>query len=169
MTGRGYSRAAPADGIAGGDAGGDRVMHTRLFRADMTRNRQILLEVTGLITPAMGGDLADRAELVLAELLNNIAKHGVIPLPDQQDHAPSPGPVGAVIQLCLVLETGGIHCTLSDTGLAIPQACISASRCPDPDMLPENGFGWPLIRLLVDRLCYVRKGGRNILSFRIPH
>ena len=74
-----------------------------------------------------------------------------------------------MIQLSIVLEAGGIHCTLSDTGLAIPQACISASHCPDPDALPENGFGWPLIRLLVEQLRYVREGGRNVLSFRIPH
>ena len=42
-----------------------------------------------------------------------------------------------------------------------------AGQAPDPDDLPEGGFGWHLIRSLSKDLEYHREGDRNFLTFRL--
>lgn len=160
-----FGRLTPSD--SGRDPG--QVIRTYLFQADAAHTRRVLAEVARLIAAAMGPDLAARTELVLAELINNVTEHGAVPIPDHPVAPIDPGRNGkTVIQLRIALHSDGPVCTLSDTGLAIPPACIEDRQCPIPANLPENGFGWPLVHKLTDRLHYVRDRGRNILSFRVP-
>ncbi|WP_161556014.1 ATP-binding protein [Mangrovicoccus ximenensis] len=60
-------------------------------------------------------------------------------------------------------------CTVSDGGTPMPE-----HRLPDRELaaidvarqdLPEGGFGWFLIRELVEELSYARQDGKNIVRF----
>lgn len=103
---------------------------------------------------------ADRgtAELVLAEVLNNIVEHAH---PRRQGQ----------IELTLCHTPQGLVCSVVDRGLRMPGGQLPEGR-PMPSVapmadLPEGGFGWNLIRLLATDLSYRRVGGRNELSFRL--
>lgn len=129
------------------------------FSADAEAVRAALRSVAASLAEA-GIDLIDQAtvELVLAEVLNNIAEHAY--------GAAMPGEVG----LTLARSGPALSCRVTDTGRKLPGGRPpSASRkSPDPDALPEGGFGWPLIHALTRRLGYRHQGGENRLSFEIP-
>lgn len=96
------------------------------------------------------------AELVLAEVMNNIAEHA---------YGGLSGPVALRLKRC----AEGIFCLISDQGRAMPGDALPEGRRPDLGVaradLPEGGFGWHLIRMLTSRLSYGRKAGRNRLGF----
>lgn len=94
------------------------------------------------------------AELVLAEVLNNIVEHA---------YSRHPGE----IELSLSIGQDGLRCQIVDTGLPMPGGQPPAGKAPDPADLPEGGFGWHLIRSLSQDLTYRREGSRNHLSFRL--
>ena len=107
---------------------------------------------------AQEDDLRGTAEIVLAEVLNNIVEHA---------YADQAGD----ITLRLVRHDGEVHCTVSDTGAPMPGLCLPEGRFqPLKDLadLPEGGFGWFLIRSLTEGLAYQRSKGRNRLSFQLP-
>ena len=107
---------------------------------------------------ALEDDLRGTAEIVLAEVLNNIVEHA---------YADQAGD----ITLRLVRHDGEVHCTVSDTGAPMPGLCLPEGRFqPLKDLadLPEGGFGWFLIRSLTEGLAYQRSKGRNRLSFQLP-
>lgn len=98
------------------------------------------------------------AEIVLAEVLNNIVEHA---------QAPKAGD----IEVLLSHTTQGLACTVIDRGLRmpggrLPEGVPASLSVPTGD-LPEGGFGWHLIRLLATDLAYRRHGDRNELSFRL--
>lgn len=102
---------------------------------------------------------ADRgtAEIVLAEVLNNIAEHGY-------------AGQGGLIELNLVRHRTGILCTVIDKGIAMPDGAlprgelkVAGASCD----LSEGGYGWFLIRTLTRDLRYRRWRGRNELRFRL--
>ncbi len=100
------------------------------------------------------------AELVLAEVLNNVAEHA---------YADQSGPVSVTIR-----STGhGLRCRVVDQGRAMPDGTLPPGRLleslevPVTD-LPEGGFGWHLIRSLTSELSYARVGDRNLLQFTLP-
>lgn len=100
------------------------------------------------------------AELVLAEVLNNVAEHA---------YAEGPGPV----TVTLTPVAGGIHCSVVDEGAAMPGGRLPDGRLrgsPETALedLPEGGFGWHLIRVLSRDLTYLRSDGCNCLSFLLP-
>ncbi len=95
------------------------------------------------------------AEIVLAEVLNNVVEHAC---------ATGNGP----ILLALSLGEGLLQCRVEDEGTPMPGGALPAGRPGDPAALPEGGFGWHLIRLLCQSLRYERAGGRNLLSFSLP-
>ena len=108
--------------------------------------------------PALEDDLRGTAEIVLAEVLNNIVEHA---------YADQAGD----ITLRLVRHDGRVHCTVSDTGAPMPGLCLPEGRFqPLKDLadLPEGGFGWFLIRSLTEGLAYQRSKGLNSLSFQLP-
>lgn len=102
-------------------------------------------------------DLVINAEIVLAEVLNNIVEHAY-------------AQVGGDIQLVLSPLSSGLACRLSDHGAEMPGLQLPKGAFqPLGEIvdLPEGGFGWFLIRSLVQDLRYERVEGENILSFRL--
>ncbi len=117
------------------------------------------LERHGVAPDRIGG-----AELVLAEVLNNIVEHAFL-------EAPHGGSEGR-IEISLAATNGRMRCDVRDNGCAMPGGKIPLGRPLTPGLklsdLPEGGFGWFLIRSLVEELDYHRDGRENILSFSIP-
>jgi serine/threonine-protein kinase RsbW len=94
------------------------------------------------------------AEIVLAEILNNIAEHA---------YARGEGP----IRLWLCHAQGRLACRVEDEGLPMPGEVLPQNCCPLPQDLAEGGFGWHLIRSLAQDLAYERLPGVNRLCFTL--
>ncbi|MBN8631702.1 MAG: ATP-binding protein [Rhodobacterales bacterium] len=105
------------------------------------------------------------AELVLAEVLNNVAEHA---------YANETG----LVTVTLRRVAGGVACHIVDQGAAMPNGKLPDGKLPaihlpsGPDQaldtLPEGGFGWHLIRSLTEDLTYSYAGGANRLCFLLP-
>lgn len=130
----------------------------RWFQARPLAVRDALLRLRQRFQGQVCDDMLGRAELVLAEVMNNIAEHG--------GADPSRVPV---IHLTVMRHDTGLVCAITDDGPALPGR-ITAQQpgLPAADTLPEGGFGWFLIHDLTQQLCYFRDGGRNVLAFTIP-
>ncbi len=100
-------------------------------------------------------------EIVLAEVLNNIAEHA---------YATRPG--GGPIDITCTAAPDAFRYTVLDQGTPLPPEVLRARSIPKqyhPDApLPEGGFGWPLIKMLSGSLKFTRKHGRNCLRFTVP-
>ncbi len=98
-------------------------------------------------------------ELVLAEVLNNVAEHAYEEMGDGK------------IELDMAYIPGGISIVLQDFGKPMPNGQtplgMPANLDVEVDDLPEGGFGWFLIGELAKDLTYVRRGDANHLSFRM--
>jgi serine/threonine-protein kinase RsbW len=106
---------------------------------------------------ALSADRRGMVELVLAEVLNNVAEHA---------YAEQSGPVTVTIGM----TPRGLRCRVVDQGKAMPDGTLPEGRAPvSPGMalldLPEGGFGWHLIRSLTTELSYARENGCNRLQF----
>lgn len=102
-------------------------------------------------------DCRDTAQIVLAEVLNNVVEHA---------YAQSDGD----IELTLVLGPQGLCCNIYDSGLPMPGLALPEGQLAaygETADLPEGGFGWFLIRSMTRDLTYARAAGRNHLSFRL--
>jgi serine/threonine-protein kinase RsbW len=93
-----------------------------------------------------------KAEIVLAEALNNIV-----------EHAYADG--GGEIELTIRLNRQGLNCRIVDHGAPMPDGALPIGRLAAPEDLPEGGFGWHLIRTLAEDLRYARVAGQNQLTF----
>ncbi|SDE56575.1 serine/threonine-protein kinase RsbW [Paracoccus isoporae] len=133
------------------------VVFTRSFRATKDTVRESLLALTDRVRGHVGADLMSRTELVLAELLNNVAQHG------------RPRGMGAqpLVHMSIVAQPDGLACSVSDDGGLLPGVCLSP-RAPDPATYPEGGFGWFLIDHLTQSLVYFRENDRNFVAFTVP-
>jgi serine/threonine-protein kinase RsbW len=102
-------------------------------------------------------DTRETAELVLAEVLNNVAEHAY-------------GGRRGQVWLRLRLSERGIVCRVADRGTGMPHGRLPdpAAQGPDPADLPQGGFGWPLIRMLTRGLRYRRVAGCNVVVFTVP-
>lgn len=103
---------------------------------------------------ALSADHRGTAEIVLAEVLNNVAEHAYFGLPGD-------------ISISLAATSAGLVCQIADHGREMPGASPPAGSLPQEDF-PEGGFGWYLIRSLTKGLDYRRRNGRNLLCFVIP-
>jgi serine/threonine-protein kinase RsbW len=134
---------------------------TLVFLATPTGVRESLSRMMGARPLCLlDADGRGTAELVLAEVLNNVAEHA---------YADGAG----LVEVTLMSGPQGIDCRVADQGRAMPGGVLPAGRLPDDldlplDDLPEGGFGWHLIRTLTKDLTYQRVGGWNRLSFRLP-
>ena len=102
-------------------------------------------------------DSLSTAEVVLAEVLNNIVEHAYADFPGK-------------IAVALSRRDNRLQFDISDVGLPMPGAE------PPPGILkqtqdfadqPEGGFGWFLIRSLSQNLSYRRQDNANLLSFSL--
>lgn len=103
------------------------------------------------------------AELVLAEVLNNVVEHA---------YSAAPGPIELEIRLADGRVGPALACSVCDRGRPMPDGTPPLGRQALVDVplddLPEGGFGWFLIRSLTRDLDYVRSAGGNRLAFLIP-
>jgi len=134
-------------------------MFRHSFCADPLSVRAALRTTLARFIRQMTEEEAGTLEIVLAEVFNNIVKHGY-------------GDSGqGTISISLARDRHGLSCLISDEGIELPDRCLSGLTDhprPVPDTLPEGGFGWFLIRDLVEDLRYCRHEGRNELAFRLP-
>lgn len=93
-------------------------------------------------------------DLVLAEVMTNIARHGY------------PGKPGT-ISLQLVQTPHALECRIADQGGSFDPAFLGSAP-PEPCDLPEGGYGWYIIRSLARQIHYERLEGKNILLFSVP-
>lgn len=140
-------------------AGPGRAPFHAIFAADAQSVRCALGAVTARLVPGFGDEAAGTAEIVLAEVLNNIVEHAY-------------GGGGGPVELRLDGVPGGLLCTVTDRGRPMPGGALPKGRPQAPpariEDLPEGGFGWILIRDLAEDLHYTRSGGRNVLTLRLP-
>lgn len=131
------------------------------FPAEPLAVRSALRAALARFYRQLSPDESGTLELVLAEVLNNIVEHGY-------------GESGeGTITLSIVRDRRGLSCSVSDDGVELPGDCLvphadGEAQRPRPEHLPEGGFGWFLIRDLVEDLGYHRANGRNLLAFRLP-
>lgn len=139
----------------------ERALFHRALRATPDAVRDTLVDLRVRFVPLVNEDALARMELVLAEVMNNVAEHGIAEAPER----PAP-----VIHLCVMQQSTGLACTVSDDGESLPQNCLVPQGLPDDDDegLPEGGFGWFIIHDLTQSLCYFREGSRNFLAFTVP-
>lgn len=127
--------------ILDGDAGAVRGGLSELFA------RPLLARLTE--------DSRGTVEIVLAEVLNNIAEHAYAAFPGK-------------IEISVTAHDGFLFVRLVDSGLPMPGGELpggTLSRATEIQDLPEGGFGWFLIRSLTQELTYLREGEHNRLSF----
>ena len=123
---------------------------------DTRETLESLMKVLG--SAGVGAEDSSNIELILAEALNNVAEHA---------YAEGAGPV----ELTVVLQQGGVACTIADRGRPMPMGVVPSPVLPviaPPDDLPEGGFGWHIIRCLATDLTYQRDTAQNRLSLRVP-
>ncbi len=101
------------------------------------------------------------AEIVLAEVLNNIVKHA------------HQGVENGWFDIhCYLPVSGGLFFTCRDNGTAMPGGAPPGGVMPSIARagaeLPEGGWGWALIRRLTTDLDYMRIDGINLVNFTIP-
>jgi len=104
-------------------------------------------------------DVLSRVELALSEALNNVVEHA------QRDHP------GGIIEIVLNRCATGLCIQVTDDGLPMPSGAPPAGNLPEVDVdvpdLPEGGFGWYLIRSVVDGMSYSRCDSGNCLHLCI--
>lgn len=136
-----------------------RTFHCRVG-LDTFAVREVLLAMTR--SPPLSGlppDQRSVVELVLAEVLNNVAEHG---------YGGGTGDITVTLSQC----RAGLSCVVIDQGRAMPDGRLPPGNLPltagvPLADLPEGGFGWHLIRSLTANLRYDRERNQNRLSFLI--
>lgn len=145
------------DGLPGPGAGD---LHL-LFPGDEHSVRDALkTSMHALRAMAIDPDLTGVAEIVLAEVLNNVVEHAYA------SHG------RGVIELEVEKNGSGLDFCIRDDGVPMPDGDLPHGKAHDLDVatedLPEGGFGWLMIRELTRNLRYRRTGNRNELRFHMP-
>jgi len=131
------------------------------FQATETDTRKALIMLADILG-AQDYDTAtvEVAELVLAEVLNNVVEHAY------------GGTGGGDIGIRIDVTASGLDCRVTDQGKRLPSDRLPngalASHGAARRHLPEGGFGWFLIHSLTENIRYSRQNGENRLGFTIP-
>ncbi len=134
--------------------------HMLQFAATNDSVREALKHLrAGMVDRGLSQELCDTAEVVLAEVLNNVVEHA------------TPTRTGGMVRLSTTYRPPVLECELCDNGVAMPGYALPDGEPPGLgatiDDLPEGGFGWHLIRALVQDIDYRRDAGWNCLRFRL--
>jgi serine/threonine-protein kinase RsbW len=129
----------------------------------LARNRSIreaLAEIRERLDRVnLGEEQLTTVEVVLAEVMNNVAEHAYAWRRDGE------------MVVALRKTADGLTVSVTDEGLPMPDAELPFGERLDPtvplDDIPEGGFGWLIIRQLARDVTYLRQEGVNQLSFRI--
>ncbi len=130
------------------------------FEASHNAVRAALIRLrSDLQAQHLSASFCDAAELVLAEILNNVVEHA------------SAGVARGRIRLATSRAAHVVTFELHDNGAAMPGSVLPAGTLPalgtSPADLPEGGFGWHLFRSLARDLEYRRAQGWNRLRFSL--
>lgn len=130
------------------------------FQADTASVRRALQTAMAVFGDmGLDPDRSGAVEIVLAEVLNNVAEHAY------RDTG------RGLVELAVEKVTGALAFRIRDEGVAMPDGAVPEGTAPEisgtADDLPEGGFGWFLIRELTRDLAYRRVADRNELTFRI--
>lgn len=123
--------------------------------------RNVLMNMSDELAsmPALSSDLRDNAELVIAEVLNNIEEHAYQERP------------GGKFRVRLGIRAAELAVEIQDFGAPMPGLNLPEKREPDPsaplEALQEGGFGWYLIHTLAPAPEYERRGATNVLRFTV--
>lgn len=110
-------------------------------------------------------DDIDSAQIVLAELLNNVEEHAY------------DGRAGGAVTLQMDLTEGHVSFSIFDHGKPMPEGPLPEGRLPEidatqPETWPEGGFGWAIVRQLCKDVRYRRSGLTNewhvVIAFSNP-
>lgn len=107
---------------------------------------------------ALDEDAAGTAEIVLAEVLNNVAEHAYEMRGEGK------------VSLAVALNAHHLSIDVTDAGAPLPGLDLPAGHPPRLDSecdLPEGGFGWFLIHQLTSALHYHRVNGCNHLHLEL--
>ena len=144
------------------DFGAPRLHYEETINADPMSVRETILEVMERLKyefPAQSEGIIS-TEIVLAEVLNNIAEHGY-----------EGSNLGDVVVSVLCTDDM-ISIETRDHGLAMPGLSPPQTGLEDLPMeiddLPEGGFGWFFIRSLSSHMEYRRVGSQNVFCVQIP-
>ena len=131
------------------------VLHLRADAGNVLPALRRIRELAG-----HGPEDADTAELVLAEVLNNIV-----------EHAYDPAGAGDVL-VAIRPDPDGVRFCVVDAGRPMAGLRLPDGVMPDTGVpvqsLAEGGWGWALIRAMTRQIRYRRHAGRNVLTFVIP-
>lgn len=110
-------------------------MFHRVITAQPRTVRETLSDIRQRFGGEVGTDTLGRLELVLAEVLNNVAEHA------------GEGGESSNVHLCIVRHETGLSCAITDDGVSLPDECLLPRSLPQErgEELPEGGFGWYLI------------------------
>lgn len=93
---------------------------------------------------------ASRLELLLVEAVNNVIEHGYCGIANHE------------INVAVATHSDRIVLTIVDRGKPPPAAeTYSSADLPDPDCLPESGWGVGLINIIADQIQVTRHSGVN--------
>lgn len=132
----------------------------RDFDANFQEIRDVLEELrASLGVRGASAEQIGSIELLLSEVLTNVAKHAYAEVRRGQ------------IRLALTCDENSVYVDVSDYGAALPEGVLPSGRPADPRVAigaqPESGFGWILIRALAQDIRYTREGSSNRLRFRV--
>lgn len=134
------------------------VLHLE-FSARALTIRAALLQIAAWAGPRIGPENCTAVEIVLAEVLNNVAEHAYA------------GTAPGAIVVHLEIDTAALVADITDFGRPMPARArpdrSNRTAGPAPHDLPEGGFGWHLIRQLTQDLRYHRTTRKNRLCFRL--
>ncbi|MEC7762761.1 MAG: ATP-binding protein [Pseudomonadota bacterium] len=142
-----------------GPIAGNGGLHLIFPASDLAVRRALSTSVTVFHELGVDQDACGLAELVLAEVLNNVVKHACT----ARGHG--------IIELEAWRAGNALSMRIRDDGKPMPGGRIPAATRHDLTVethdLPEGGFGWGIIRELTRDLNYRRDGTRNELTFAI--
>lgn len=114
------------------------------------------------LLPEIDQDHLGDIQIVLAEVLNNIAEHAFANRRTE------------IACLCLSPQGNSLRATMMDCGHPLPGLALPEGKLPDMgetvDDLPEGGFGWYLVHTLCSSIHYERIADVNrlTLDFKRP-
>lgn len=99
------------------------------------------------------------AEIVVAEVLNNVIKHA------------QNGCDTGWFELKCTVRNDALYFSCRDNGAEMPGGAPPGGTLPSVDLsasdLPEGGWGWSLVRALCSDLKYERLNDENLVTFRL--
>ncbi len=151
----------PHDGAQEGEATSSKPdVITKLIPVDYRWVRRAIHEVEeDLLQADISKEDTGSMSIVLAEALNNVVEHAF----DENE--------GEKITLIIRKRSRSLIVEIRDSGRPMPKGRAPMGNHPMTefnqfDTMPEGGYGWFLIRELVQDLVYDRQNDENILFFR---